>query len=77
MNDAKPNLDADNAIKQCQERLKTDTNYKKQDYDLDMIRMTILKLPPLGNKSQSDAMTHVSFNGDSLNLVLSPFPFDD
>lgn len=47
LNDEKVNkFDADTHIKQCQERLQNDPNYKQSHYDMDIIRCTVLKMPP-------------------------------
>lgn len=44
--DVKSDVDFDEIMRKCGERLKTDENYKKSDYDLDFIRYKILKKAP-------------------------------
>lgn len=44
--DAKPEVNADQIIRKCRELLKTDTNYKQQDFDLDFIRYKVLRFTP-------------------------------
>lgn len=44
--DVKSDVDFDEIMRKCGERLKTDENYKKNDYDLDFIRYKILKKEP-------------------------------
>lgn len=44
--DGKSEKDFGEIMEKCAQRLKTDANYKKKDYDLDYIRYKILKLQP-------------------------------
>lgn len=44
--DGKPEVDVDEIMEKCAQRLKTDANYKTRDYDLDYIRYKILKIQP-------------------------------
>lgn len=80
--DPKPDFDADAALRKCKERLKTDANYKKQDYDIDYCRLKILKLTPSNSASQptptdtifsdiNDA-THVSFDKNMCRFLTPP-----
>lgn len=46
LSERKPEHDANKVIERCQERLKTDKNYKQQDYDMDYIRLKVLKMTP-------------------------------
>lgn len=55
-NDSKTetNINSDELLNECRKRMETDPNYKKSDYDVDYIRITVLKLPP-NRKAEPEA----------------------
>lgn len=67
-------FDADKYIKQCQERLKTDPNYKQSDYEMDFVRCKRLKMPPnhVQNVKPSDVR-----NNDERSKIMHINNIDD
>lgn len=52
----------DDFIKKCEERLRTDTNYKQKDFDLDVIRCKLKLTPPQKQMKPYNEQTSSNFN---------------
>lgn len=52
-NEKKSEVHADELLRQCKERLRTDPNYNSNDYDMDYIRLRVLKFVPEKHTEQS------------------------
>lgn len=67
-------FDARKFIAQCQERLKTDPNYKQRDFDVDVVRCNVLKMPPNGMRT---VITEPNSHWDGNGAELVPNNHDD
>lgn len=77
-------FDADKVLEQCLERLKTDPNYKQNDYDVDVTRCKALKMQPNGVQTvqsnnvwdgNGSKLIPNNHNDDVLN-GFNPFPIN-
>lgn len=76
--DGKPEVDFNEIMEKCAQRINSDPNYKKRDYDLDYIRYKILKIQPEKMNKQkipdeNDSM--FSDNDENFALEMDNFNF--
>lgn len=78
----KPELNINHEIEKCRRRRLLDENYTQSEFDMDILRLTVLKIVPPkreirlnddDNDSDSDDLTHCSFSDDTFNFSIPDY----